>query len=402
MTSDSLRILTRDGRDSYRERYNSIPEIITAAPGRMNLIGEHTDYNSGYVLPMALDRWCVCLASPSEDNILEIASTQREYSAQISLQNQTITPATELKDAPWANALRGIIAAFQQRGFTIPPLQILLASNIPPGSGLASSAALAVAFTRLLETVCQTSLDRMEIALLCQKAEQDFAGVPCGIMDQYVCGHARNECALLIDCESLTHRHIPFSKQSEFSFLCIDSGIHHHLADGQYAARRQECEQAAKLLGIRTLRHAEPEDLDNSTLAAQPILQRRAEHVVTENKRTLQMARLLAQKNWQAVGRLMTDGHSSLVENYEVSLAELNFLVELSQTPQYQEDILGARLTGAGFGGSVIFLVNTEKKEQIAKELFAAYTEKFPQAAATSAGWMCSGAVEGAQVLTGN
>lgn len=400
MSSDSLRILTREARAAFRQCFGGTPTVLCAAPGRINILGEHTDYNHGYVLPMAVNRWCVMAAEATEEPWVEIVSRQREISARIPL-DQPIARTTAEPDAPWANALRGVLAGFLERGTHLPGLRVMLHSDVPPGAGLASSAAIAVAFATVLETVSHLPLDPLDLVLLCQKAEQEFAGVPCGVMDQYISRLGREGCAVLIDCESLTHRHVPL-RDDRFQFLTVDSGVHYQVVSSAYHQRREECESAAALLGLRKLRQAQDSHLTTASLLAQPTLLARARHVLSENARTLTAARRLAAGDWQALGTLLNEGHRSLTEDFQLSCPEVETLIRLRQEIPLAASILGARLTGAGFGGSVIYLVETAHTQAVAEQLLEAYAREHPQAAEASTGWIASHPGQGAVVLSGD
>ncbi|MEI7862560.1 MAG: galactokinase family protein, partial [Planctomycetota bacterium] len=275
------------------------------APGRVNLIGEHTDYNNGFVLPMAIEREVTIRVRPRRDRIALLSTDREPGTIKLDL-TQPISPLT-FCPGNWSVYPAGVLAGFQKLGWEIPGFEADVSATLPVGGGLSSSAALEVATATLVETLCGRSLKPLEKALLCQAAEHAFAGVPCGIMDQAAVCCARAGHALLIDCRSLELRHVLLP--AELSVLVINSGVKHSLADGAYARRREQCAAAAAGLGLASLRDL-PAAGAAARLASLPLPERaRAGHVVSENERVLRFIEALAKRDWPTAGRLMVESH---------------------------------------------------------------------------------------------
>jgi len=365
MARSSLR---RRAEQSFQDHFGSSPNLFVMAPGRVNLIGEHTDYNEGLVLPMAIERGLFLAASESSTRPARL----RVFAAELG-QVAELSSTEPLTRVPgcFANYLRGVLAGFLARGCPFPSLDIAIVSDIPLGGGLSSSAALEVATATLFETVFGFTLERTEKALLCQRAEHEFAGVPCGLMDQLACVFGEKDAALLIDCRD--NRATPIRlADPELGILIANSKVRHSLADGEYAKRRAECRAAAHALGVASLRDAQLEQLDTA-LSDQPVLNRRARHVITENRRTRDFAEALERRDFVAAGRLMGESHASLRDDYQVSCTELDVLVELAQSLGPTRGVYGSRMTGGGFGGSTVSLVVAAQLTSIMSELLSGY-----------------------------
>jgi galactokinase len=344
----------------------------------VNLIGEHTDYNGGFVLPMAIDRYVVMAAAPlavrAERPRVRIHSAALDASAEIPLDG----PVRPGKPA-WANYVRGVIAGFQGLGLAVPAIEALAVSEVPLGGGLSSSAAFEVATATLLEAATGTMLDRLEKARLCRRAEQDYAGVPSGLMDQATSVLGDEAGALLIDCRSELARLVPLTDPNVSVLIC-NSNVRHALGDGAYARRRAECDEAAQLLGVSTLRESTPEAVEAAREALGPIPHRRARHVVTENARTLAAAAALEAGDLPATGALMYESHRSLRDDFEVSCPEVDTLVEAARALGIEGGVLGARMTGGGFGGCTVNLVRTERVAPVADALAREYRRRHGRA----------------------
>lgn len=351
----------------FKQRFDNDPTVVAAAPGRVNLIGEHTDYNGGFVLPMALERYTLVAVAPSKGKNFRLSST---------LGNEIVCIETEeinqIGEPFWTNFIRGVIANLQRAGVQLPPLDILVDSNVPRGGGLSSSAALEVATATALCAFAGVEMSTKEIALLGQRVEHEFANVPCGIMDQFISAHGKAGHALRLDCESLEYDLIPLDDPA-VSVLIIDSAVKHSLADGAYAQRRRQCEDAAQIMGVSSLRHADLQMLEANKSKLGELNYRRARHVIAENIRTAAFAKALAKRDWNAAGTAMRASHASLRDDYEVSCAEVDTLVGLCDSIPLASKIHGARITGGGFGGCIVALVETEHVNAVAKELLAAY-----------------------------
>ncbi len=337
-----------------------------AAPGRVNLIGEHTDYNDGFVLPMAIDRHTIVAAAP----------VARRDGARVRIHSEAvgggcdiaIEPTARRAEPAWANHARGVIAGYSRLAQAgqfpeLPGLDLLVTSDIPLGAGLASSASFEVALATAIEAAAGQALPPMTKARLCQEAEQELAGVPCGIMDHASAALARPGMALLIDCGDESVRAVPVP--ADLAVLIVDSGKRHDLADGSYQRRRSECAAAAHALGVASLRATSPAAVEAAAGRLDPVSFRRAFHVVNENVRTLAAAAALLKGDLATAGGFLYESHRSLRELYEVSCAELDQIVAIAHGIGEPGGIFGARLTGGGFGGSAVVLARANAAEAI-------------------------------------
>jgi galactokinase len=275
----------------------------------------------------------------------------------------------------WANYPAGVIAGFLARGDSIQGFDALIHSTVPLGGGLSSSAALEVATATLLETITGQTLDPVDKALLCQQAEHQYAGVPCGIMDQFVSVMGRKDHLLLLDCRSRKTELVPMRDPS-VSLLIVNTNVKHELGSGQYAKRRAQCEAAAKILGLSSLRDATSAALLKAKDQMEDVVFRRARHVIGEIERTPKAAGLLGASDWSAAGQLMYASHASLRDDYEVSCAELDAVVEIAQAIGEKGGVYGCRMTGGGFGGCAVALVKTDAVDAISKRIGADYRQK--------------------------
>ena len=301
---------------------------IAAAPGRVNIIGEHTDYNDGFVMPMAIDRYTIIAAAPSQNaGQITLRSTINSEPVTINLAQ----PVKPLGKGVWANYPAGVIAGFLARGLKAGGFDALIHSNVPLGGGLSSSAALEVATATLLEAITDQKLDPVEKALLCQKAEHDFAGMPCGIMDQFISVMGKESHLLLLDCRSRKPELVPMTDPS-VSVLIFNTNVKHELTGSEYPTRRKQCETAARLLSVLSLRDASAKQLEESKGKMEDVVYRRARHVIGEIERTIHAAEAVRASNWPTVGQLMYASHRSLRDDYEVSCPELDAVVEIAET----------------------------------------------------------------------
>jgi galactokinase len=346
------------------------PAVIAAAPGRVNLIGEHTDYNDGFVLPMAIERYTVMAAERTGDRQVTLHSLTTGETATFSLRQPL-----ERGQPSWSNYVRGVIAGFQARGVKVPGFHAVIDSSVPFGGGVSSSAALEISAATVLEGLTGTRLGPVEKALLCQKAEHDFAGVPCGIMDQFTLVFAQADHALLLDCRSRVATSVPMTDKA-VTVLVINTNVRHKLADGEYAKRRAQCETAARFLNVSTLRDATSEALATASGKLEAVAARRARHVLSENERTVQAARAIQSGDWPTVGKLMYASHASLRDDYEVSCRELDTVVEVAQGLGPGDGVFGCRMTGAGFGGCAVCLVQTGAVQHVTRRIDEAYELK--------------------------
>lgn len=323
--------------------------FTVTAHGRVNLIGEHTDYNDGFVLPMAIGPAIRMRVSRRTDR-LAVVHSDIGPPASLDLQ-RPLHPG----ERSWWCYPAGVLAQFQRLGWEIPGFEAVLSADLPAGGGLSSSAALEVATATAVETLCGRALPADEKALLCQRAEHEFAGVPCGIMDQFAVTCCRAGHALLLDCRSRALQHVPFAS-AEVRVLVIDSGVRHRLADGEYARRRAECAAAARRLGVASLRDVAASDWPALHAGLPEPERSRAAHVISENDRCLAFAAAVARADWQAAGSLMNASHASLSGDYQVSCRELDLIAEITTG---LPGVFGCRMTGGGFGGCAIALVAT-------------------------------------------
>ena len=356
----------------YQKVYGRAPRWIAAAPGRVNVIGEHTDYNDGFVLPMAIEFYTIMAADkrPDAKDIITFRSTSQADAATVDL-SQPVRPSTP----KWGNYPRGVVAGFLNRGVSPGGLDVLLHSTVPLGSGLSSSAALEVCTATLIEAVTGKTIDPIEKALLAQKAEHDFAGVPCGIMDQFISALGREGHLLLLDCRTRKTELVPMSDPS-VALLIINTNVKHELSGGEYAERRAQCEEAVRNLGVKSLRDVTPEQLEKGRGKLSEVVYRRARHVIGEIERTVHAAEGVRGSNWPAVGNLMYASHASLRDDYEVSCKELDVVVEIAEDIGYKGGVYGCRMTGGGFGGCCVALVKADAVDAITKKIATDYKAK--------------------------
>jgi galactokinase len=354
----------------------------------VNVIGEHTDYNDGFVLPMAIEFYSVMAADRPVDGreVITLRSTLEPEVATIDL-SQPVVPGVP----KWGNYPRGVVAGFQARGIQPGGLDVLLHSTVPLGSGLSSSAALEVCTATLLEAVTGTTLDPVEKALLCQKAEHDFAGVPCGIMDQFISALGREGHLLLLDCRTRKTEIVPLQDPS-VALLIINTNVKHELSGGEYAERRAQCEEATRNLGVESLRDVSLEQLENGKSKMRELVYRRARHVIGEISRTVRAAGCVRQSDWPAVGQLMYASHEALRDDYEVSCPELDAVVKIAEAIGEQGGVYGCRMTGGGFGGCCVALVKASSVDGITEKIAADYKARTGIAATIFASRPAAGA----------
>ncbi|HVE98891.1 MAG TPA: galactokinase [Mycobacteriales bacterium] len=341
-------------------------EGVWAAPGRVNLIGEHTDYNDGFVLPIAIDRSTVVAAVRRDDRTLGCWSVQRGAAPRVVIADLTAGRV----DGWWAY-MHGVAWALAQLGVDVPGADLVVDSDVPLGAGLSSSAALECATALALAELAGADLSDAELAAVGQRAEWEVAGTPCGIMDQTVSVSAREGHALLLDTRSLAVEHLPLDlRAAALTLLVIDTRVEHELRDGGYATRRVECEQAAHILGIRALRDATLDDIHARVAELGERTAARARHVVTENERVIAVADLLRGGAVADIGPHLLASHASLRDDFDVSARALDLAVESARGA----GALGARMTGGGFGGSAIALVPVAAADEVAGAVRKAFS----------------------------
>jgi galactokinase len=366
-----LRGQARDVGHCFVEQFGHEPDWLVAAPGRVNLIGEHTDYNDGFVLPMAIDRYVV------------MAGGRRAGAADFCVHSMNLDATRTFradepggrKNGDWINYLRGVVDGCKAAGLWAGPLNMALDSSVPVGGGLSSSAALEVAAATLIEAAAGNRLEERHKAFIAQKAEHDYAGMPCGIMDQFASVLCRKDHLMLLDCRSAEPQMVPFT-DPDIAVLIVNSHVRHELTGGDYAERRAQCEQAAKYLGVRALRDATLADLEEIRAGLEDVLYRRARHVITENHRTLEAAGAFRSGDWTHAGELMVASHVSLRDDFEVSCPELDLLVELALEPGQANGVFGSRMTGGGFGGCTVTLARKGAIPEIARTMHEKYSRK--------------------------
>jgi len=352
------------GTPSFAELFGHPFLVAADAPGRVNLIGEHTDYNGGLVLPLAIPQRTRAELAPRDDDRV------RAWTANLQREIGEFRVGSERPGRGWLDYVQGITQALHVAGHPLGGFDLRVESTVPLGSGLASSAALEVAVLRALREAFSLPLDDVEIALLGQKAENGFVGAPVGVMDQMASQLADERRALFLDTRHLRFERVPLPAGIEVAV--IDSGISHHHAGSDYRLRRDECERAAELLGFPQLRDLDIQDLWRLAALPEP-LDRRARHVITENARVRAAVAAMQEGDLERLGKLMCTAHDSLRDDFEVSLPEIDLVVDLARS---EPGVYGARLTGGGFGGSVVLLTRAGEARVIAERVAAEYRER--------------------------
>ena len=360
-------------QQNFERIFNAPPSHLLRAPGRVNLIGEHTDYNDGFVLPMAIDREVRIAARRRADNRVRMVALDFD-----GARSEFSLDAIAHDDAhPWSNYVRGVALMLQARGIALRGLDLVIQGDVPVGSGLSSSAALEVCAAVTFASIGRVEISKVEIAKLCQRAENDFVGVKSGIMDQFISALARADHALLIDCRDLSYQLVPLPRDA--AIVICDTMKRRGLVASEYNTRRAECEQAVQLLAlkigkpIRALRDVSPDELARLENDLPVNVAKRARHVVRENARVLDAVAAARRNDLAAFGRLMDESHASLRDDYAVSCAELDAMVEIARR---QRGCFGARLTGAGFGGCTVNLVEEKAVAEFSANVAREYAER--------------------------
>lgn len=349
------------------------------APGRVELIGGHVDYNDGWVLPMTIDRDCTVLARWRGDRILRMHSVEFRETAETEIGAGEPNGESELdkRQHHWSRYVEGVAWSLAESGVLLSGADLYIASEIPMGAGLSSSAALEVATGLALSRLSGTEMQPTKLALACQRAENEFVGLRCGIMDQLAACHGRSDHALLIDCRTLDVAAIPLDSR-QVCVVLANTMTRHALAGSEYNRRRRECEEAVRRIAarrpdVKALRDVTWEEISEEAEFWPEEIRRRARHVTTEILRVLSAAEALRDGDYPKLGRLMNESHRSLAEDFEVSSPELNWMVELAGEI---DGVLGARMMGGGFGGSTVNLVTAERAEEFATALARRYRER--------------------------
>jgi galactokinase len=356
--------------DKFCARFGGSAAVYRA-PGRVNLIGEHTDYNDGFVMPAAIGFYCWVGARSRRDRKLVVYSDEFRDQVEVGLSADGLRPSHT-----WSDYSVGVAAQLEKSGFRLTGANVLIHGDVPIGAGLSSSASIEVGTALALAAESGLSIDRTRLAQICQQAENDFVGMRCGIMDQFISLHGRANHALMLDCRSLDFELVPIPESVRL--VICNTGVKHKLAGGEYNRRREECEEAVRSLrralpGIRALRDVSREQLNENRGLLSEVAYKRALHVVTENERVLNGMEALRIGDLRSFGEYMAESHRSLRDLFEVSCAELDLMVELANR---QGGVYGARMTGGGFGGATINLVDAQCAAAFAENVARAYQEK--------------------------
>lgn len=353
----------------FVDTFGTEPAHYFQAPGRVNLIGEHTDYNDGFVLPCAIDYQAMVAATPRDDN--KIVVTAAAFNNQITEFELTlpIQPSTE---ASWSNYIRGVATALLERDMPLVGANLAVIGNVPQGAGLSSSACLEVCIGLTLTRLANQDTSLKDLALIGQEAENRYVGVNCGIMDQMVSARGEEGHAMLLDCRSLDIKSVAIP--SNAAVVIINSNKKRGLVDSEYNTRRQQCEAVAKHFGVQALRDISVEMLEAHKAELDEVAYRRARHVITEDVRTLEAAEVLPLSNLVRMGELMEQSHISMRDDFEITVSEIDFIVDTVKTVIGKDG--GVRMTGGGFGGCVVALTPLDKVEAVKEAIAAHYTEQ--------------------------
>ncbi|MCK4232999.1 galactokinase [candidate division WOR-3 bacterium] len=365
---------TENIKKEFQKRFGNRRNLrFFQAPGRVNLIGEHTDYNAGFVLPACINRSIIVGASLNNRNILRLASVNFNNVVECDLDSIEYKP-----EHGWANYPKGVAKTLQKHGYNVKGIDMVFEGNVPVGSGLSSSAAIEIVSCLALVLLSDIEMEREKIPFLCQEAEKKFIDVRCGIMDQYVITFSKKGCALFLDCRSMQYEHIPFDN-SDILLVVTNTEKKRELLDSEYNIRRSQCEEGVKILkqflvGVKQLRDVTCEQFEKYKSKLPEVVKKRCEHVIYENDRVLRAKEYLTKRKFMEFGNLMNESHLSLKRLYEVSCPELDTIVETSQEI---DGVLGSRMTGGGFGGCAVTVVRKESVQELAQRVSVKYQEKF-------------------------
>lgn len=363
--------LIKEAKSGLQNTFGKKASVIAAAPGRVNLIGEHIDYCDGFVLPFALEQNIIIAATPNDSTVVRLASSQGGDAVEIDISGK-ITEA----QPKWANYARGVMQYFrEQTGCTLPGFDAYITSNVPSGGGLSSSAAFELATATLLEGLTGITLDTKAKALLCQKAEHNYAHCPCGIMDQFASAFGQQDRLVMIDCQSGEPTMVPF-ENPDLTVIVANTCVEHELSDGGYASRRKATEDGLDIIGKSSWREVTAEDVEAAKEQMGEIVYRRGRHVVGEIQRTVDAAQALENNDFDTLGKLMYASHTSLRDDFEVSCEELDIMVEIAKSFGKDGGVIGSRMTGGGFGGSTVTLCESSKADGIVAAMHTQYLER--------------------------
>ena len=358
---------TQQLKQSFASYFNSKSEIIVRAPGRVNLIGEHTDYNDGFVLPMAIDRAVWLALRPRDDRTVRLFSLDLEADSAFELDSLT-------KGSGWIEYPKGVAYELIKSGYELRGFDAIMTGDVPRGAGLSSSAAVELAVARAFAVISGFEWDAPKMAKIAQKAENEWVGVNCGIMDQMASAACRERHALFLDCRSLEIQHAPLPKG--ISIVILDTSTRRGLVDSAYNERRNQCEEAARWFGVKALRDVSVNEFKRKTKEERglnEVVLRRARHIITENARVLEAMEAMKAGNVKRLGELFNASHDSLRDDFEVTNDALNSMVDCARE---QVSCYGARMTGAGFGGCAVALVKEENAAEFVNAVSAAYRQR--------------------------
>jgi galactokinase len=352
---------------AFRTHFDVLPHCVVQAPGRVNLIGEHTDYNDGFVLPCAIGFGTLVAATRRSDNQVHVVAADYDHQLDCFDLDQ---PITQRSDAPWANYVRGVVVMLLEHGLPLRGANLAIAGDVPQGAGLSSSASLEVAVGQAFKSLLSLdSLDATALALLAQRAENRFVGCNCGIMDQLISARGESGHALLIDCRTLDARPVPIP--AGLAVMILHSRVRRGLVESEYNTRRQQCEAAAQHCKVLALRDLDLELLLQRCADLDPVVLRRARHIVTENQRTLDAADALERSDLQHLGALMEQSHASMRDDFEITVPAIDHLVDIVSAVIGAQG--GARMTGGGFGGCVVALMPLAQVDTVRAAVHAQY-----------------------------
>ncbi|XP_070579875.1 galactokinase-like [Ptychodera flava] len=354
---------------AFEAKFGGKPSIAACAPGRVNLIGEHTDYNDGFVFPMALPMVTVVVGNKTSSGVCRVMTTADNVDEPRAVEFPLPSDASPLQPGKpsWSNYVKGVIAKFKGE---LVSFDAVIATSVPIGGGVSSSASVEVATYTFLEVLTGNTTGLKEKALACQKAEHDFAGMPCGIMDQFISTMGKEGHALLIDCRSMESKLVPLSDPS-LVILVINSNVRHELTGSEYPTRRRQCYEAAEMLGKKSLRTATMQELNSIKGKLDEEIYRRARHVIGEIERTEEASAVLQSGDYRKFGELMVQSHQSLRDDYEVSCPELDELVDAAMQV---DGVFGSRMTGGGFGGCTVTLLKKDAVPKVVEHVKAKYS----------------------------
>lgn len=379
--------LIHKANNAFKLAMGKEARYVFQAPGRVNLIGEHTDYNDGFVLPCAINYCTVVVANARQDSKVKVLSI--DYGNQ--LDEFDLRTTITKSDKPWANYVRGVVQQLQIRGYKLHGVDIAISGNVPQGAGLSSSASLEIAVTQAFTTICNLPINQQEMALIGQAAENTFVGCQCGIMDQLISAKAIKHHALLIDCRTLDTTPVPLP--ANMTLLIVNSNITRGLVESEYNTRREQCEAAAKYFQVDALRDVSLAQFEAHQSSLDPIIAKRAKHVITENARTLKAAQAMKDNDIDTLQTMMAQSHTSMKNDFDITLPEIDTLVDIIKS--IVDNRGGARMTGGGFGGCVVSLVPNDSVDAVIHAIEQQYAL---QTGLTASIYRCS-AENGASVL---